>query len=344
MMQEKKLRKPRWPVAFAASAALALGVGVYGWATQSGYFAFLPDQAHPTVNAVTVPGGKPPAPGSGFYFVDVKLLQANLIEKYWAQYLVHGASLVPDKEVLAPGQSETQRVHEDYQAMATSQQTAQVVAERAAGLPVQLVALGAQITEVQPHLPAAKAGMAAGDIVTAVDGKKVANATQMSGAMSGLKPGESVRLKLSSGKTLTVATVADPQDKKRAIIGVFIGDAVHIGRIPVHVKFSTSGIGGPSAGLAFSLDIYDSLTGRKLLHGNKVAVTGELALNGSVIPIGGVKQKTIGAIEAGAQTFVVPQGGGNCRDAKAAAGGKIKIACVTSFDQARAVIRALPAR
>ena len=341
---QAKLRKPRWPVAFAVSAALALGVGVYGWATQSGYFAFLPDQAHPTIDAVDVPGGKPPAPGSGFYFVDVKLLQANLIEKYWAEYLVHGASLVPTKEILAPGQSESQRVHEDYRAMATSQETAQVVAERAAGLPVKLVGLGAQITDVQPDLPAANAGMAAGDVVTQVNGSKVLNAAQMSSAMTPIKPGQSVALKLSSGKTLTIPTVADPQDKKRAIIGVFIGDAVHIGRIPVHVKFSTAGIGGPSAGLAFSLDIYDSLTGRKLLRGNKVAVTGELALNGGVIPIGGVKQKTIGAIEAGAQTFVVPKGGGNCRDAKAAADGKIRIRCVISFDQARTVIRSLPSR
>ncbi len=344
MMQEKKLRKPRWPVAFAASAALALGVGVYGWATQSGYFAFLPDQAHPTVNAVTVPGGKPPAPGSGFYFVDVKLLQANLIEKYWAEYLVHGASLVPDKEVLAPGQSETQRVHEDFQAMATSQETAQAVAERAAGLKVQLVPLGAQIAYLYPNMPAQKAGIEVGDIITAINGRKVANATQMTSAMSGIAPGQSVRLALRRGKTVTVTTVRDPKDHSRALVGVGIADAVHIGRIPVHVHFSTAGIGGPSAGLAFALDIYDSLTGRKLLHGNKVAVTGELALNGSVIPIGGVKQKTIGAIEAGAQTFIVPKGGGNYRDAKAAADSKIKIVGVTSFDQALAAIHHLAPR
>ena len=153
-----------------------------------------------------------------------------------------------------------------------------------------------------------------------------------------------MRLALRRGKTVTVTTVRDPKDHSRALVGVGIADAVHIGRIPVHVHFSTAGIGGPSAGLAFSLDIYDSLTGRKLLHGNKVAVTGELALNGSVIPIGGVKQKTIGAIEAGAQTFIVPKGGGNYRDAKAAADGKIKIVGVTSFDQALAAIHHLPSR
>jgi PDZ domain-containing protein len=206
------------------------------------------------------------------------------------------------------------------------------------------VALGAEISGVQANYPAANAGLGAGEIVTAVDGQTVKNAAQMSKAMSVLKPGQSVTLKLSSGRSLTIPTVKDPQDKSRAIIGVFIGDGVHIGKIPVHVHFSTAGIGGPSAGLAFALDIYDSLTGRKLLHGNKVAVTGELALNGSVIPIGGVKQKTIGAIEAGAQTFIVPEGGGNYRDAKAAADGKIKIVGVTSFDQALAAIHHLRPR
>ena len=99
------------------------------------------------------------------------------------------------------------------------------------------------------------------------------------------------------------------------------------------MHFSTAGIGGPSAGLAFSLDIYDSLTGRKLLRGNKVAVTGELAPLGAVLPIGGVKQKTIGAIEAGAETFIVPRGKSKPRR-KGGRRRQDKIIGVTSFDQA----------
>ena len=185
--------------------------------------------------------------------------------------------------------------------MATSQETAQAVAERAAGLKVQLVPLGAQIAYLYPNMPAQKAGIEVGDIITAINGRKVANATQMTSAMSGVAPGQSVRL-ASAWQDGDRHHRARSEDDSRALVGVGIADAVHIGRIPVHVHFSTAGIGGPSAGLAFALDIYDSLTGRKLLHGNKVAVTGELALNGSVIPIGGVKQKTIGAIEAGAKT------------------------------------------
>jgi len=106
------------------------------------------------------------------------------------------------------------------------------------------------------------------------------------------------------------------------------------------VRISTPGIGGPSAGLAFALEIYDSLSHRQLLHGHKVAVTGELDLRGGVHGIGGVQQKTIGAIDAGADTFVVPTGD-NERDARKAADGRIRIIGVRTFAQAVAAIRSL---
>jgi PDZ domain-containing protein len=109
----------------------------------------------------------------------------------------------------------------------------------------------------------------------------------------------------------------------------------------VHVKFLFSNIGGPSAGLAFTLDIYDSLTGRHLLRGHKIAVTGTISLDGSVGPIGAIQQKTIGAIDAGADTFIVPAGE-NYRGAVAAAHGRIRVIPVTSFAQALKDIRALP--
>jgi len=110
----------------------------------------------------------------------------------------------------------------------------------------------------------------------------------------------------------------------------------------VPVTISTPGIGGPSAGLAFSVEIYDSLDHRALLHGLKVAITGELDLSGGVHGIGGVEQKTIGAIEAGCDAFLVPKGD-NERDARKAADGKIPIIGVSTFDQAVAAIKGLPA-
>jgi PDZ domain-containing protein len=339
----KLLRRVRWSLVGVAALFLVLVVGAYGWTTESGYFALLPDNAHPAANVVHAPGGKPPADGSGFYFVDVNELQANLIQKLWAEHLVEGAQLVPDNQVLAPGQSDQEHITEDARAMTNSQQTAQVVAERALGKQVPIEKLGAQLLGIQPGDPAAKAGLKPGDIVTAANGRPVHTAGDLIRAMQPVKPGQLAHLTLKQAGNVTVGTIASTDHPPRALIGVSIGDAVHVGHIPIPVRFSTGSIGGPSAGLAFALEIYDSLSGRHLLRGHKIAVTGELDLAGGVHEIGGVTQKTIGAINAGADTFLVPAGD-NFKDARRTAHGRIHVIAVTGFDQALSVIRGLPPR
>jgi Lon-like protease len=337
-----QMRKPRWPVALAIAFAVVAAGFTYGWETQSGYYAFLPDPAHPLAKVVHAKDGKPPAKDTGFYFVDVNLLHANLIQKFWAEHLVDGASLVPDKAILAPGQSNQQRVHQDLHAMSTSQETAKVVAERALGKKVPILRQGALLLDVTSNDPAAKAGLQPGTIVTSLNGQPVHTAQDMITDMRPVKVGQSVRLTLKQGDPVTVRTIASPKPV-HAIIGVSIADAVRIGKIPVPVRIDTGDIGGPSAGLGFALEIYDSLSGRQLLRGHKIAVTGELDLAGGVHEIGGVQQKTIGAIDAGADTFLVPKGD-NLRDARAAANGRINVIGVTSFAQALAAIRGLPPR
>jgi PDZ domain-containing protein len=337
------LRRPRWPVVLAVSFAFA-GAGVtYGWETDSGYFAFLPDKANPADKVVHVPGGKPPPDDSHFYFVDVSLLHANVIQKLWAEHLVEGADLVPEDRILAPGESEKERFKQDLGAMVNSQQVAQVVAERALGKPVEILRLGAQIAGVQEGFPADKAGIPPGDVVTQANGRPIKSASDLIDVLSRLKVGDRVQLVLQRSGTKTLRMAASPDDPTKPIIGVSVADAVKVGKIPVKVKFSTGSIGGPSAGLAFALEIYDALSGRQLLHGHRIAVTGTLDLEGGVGAIGGVKQKTIGAIDAGADVFLVPAGD-NLRDAKAESDGRIDVIGVTSFQQALTVIRGLPPR
>jgi PDZ domain-containing secreted protein len=287
------MRKPRWPMMLAIVCAVAAATVTWAWNTDSGYYAFLPDEAHPTAPIIKVPGEKPQAPGSGLYFVDVSILKANEVQRLWAEHLVDGATLVPSDHILAPGENEQQRLRSDQRAMADSKTTAQVVAERALGMDVKIDKLGAQITALAPGYPAEKAGVKPGQIITKAQGRPVDDAAQLVDALAPVKPGQS----------------------------------------------STPGIGGPSAGLAFALEIYDALSNRTLLHGHKVVATGELDLAGGVHEIGGVEQKTVGAIEAGADTFLVPKG--NYKDAVAAADGRIKVISVSSFKQAVDAIRTL---
>jgi Lon-like protease len=337
----RALRRPRWPLAVAIAFAIVGGGTVYGWQTQSGYYALWPDTAHATAQYLQVPGGKPPAAGTGFYFVDVHELQANLLEEAYFRHFVNGASLVPSDDELLPGQSDQQREHIDLQAMATSQQIAQAVAEKKLGMKVGLSSVAVEVASVEPGDPAARAGVQPGDLITAVNGHAIKSFAQLEQLTGSVKPGGVVRYTFDPGGTKAITTVPDPANKKRAIIGVDIAEQVSVTHLPVHVRFLFHDIGGPSAGLAFTLDIYDALSGRHLLDGHRIAVTGTISLDGQVGPIGGIEQKTIGAIDAGCDVFLVP-GGQNYRGAVAQAHGRIKVIAVSSFGQALQKIRALP--
>jgi PDZ domain-containing protein len=334
----RALRKPRWPLALAVAFAIVGGGATYGWETQSGYYALWPDTAHATAQYVDVPGGKQPAAGTGFYFVDVHELQANLLEEAYFRHFVDGASLVPSTQELAPGQTDQQREQVDLQAMASSQQIAQAVAEQALHMKVGLSSAAVEVASVEPGDPAARAGVQPGDLITAVDGAPVHSFAQLKQLTSSVAPGDVVRYTFDPGG---VKAITDPKHKTHAIIGIGIVEQVRITHLPVHVKFLFHDIGGPSAGLAFTLDIYDALSGRHLLDGHRIAVTGTIGLDGQVGPIGAIRQKTIGAIDAGADTFLVPAGD-NYRGALAEAHGRIRVISVSSFGQALRAIRALP--
>ena len=101
--------------------------------------------------------------------------------------------------------------------------------------------------------------------------------------------------------------------------------------LPVDVSIDTGQIGGPSAGLAFTLEIIDELGPKDLDQGRTVVATGEIALDGSVHEIGGIKQKTIGAKEAGADVFLVPDE--NAEGARRYADG-LRIVPVSDVDEA----------
>jgi PDZ domain-containing protein len=329
-----------WPALLGFLALIIAIVLIWAWRTPSGYFVLWPDKAHPAAQYLHIPGGKPPAPGTGFYFVDVHELQANKLEEFWGRHLVSGATLIPDREIVVPGESEQQRVKQDFQAMDTSQVVAEAVAEKALGRNVVIRHLGALVEEVSPGLPAARAGVQPGDVITGVDGHRVRSAADLIRLTRGLHPGNVVAYTFGRKGTKRLRTVASSDSRHRAIIGVAIGDDVRIGRIPVKVRYTISGIGGPSAGLAFALEIYDSLSGRHLLRGHRIAATGELDPLGDVIEIGGAKQKALGAIDAGADTFIVPKA--NVAEARKAAAGKLRVIGVNTFAQALKAIRSLP--
>jgi PDZ domain-containing protein len=109
--------------------------------------------------------------------------------------------------------------------------------------------------------------------------------------------------------------------------------------LPLKVRINARNVGGPSAGLAFALEVLEEL-GHNVDRGYRVAVTGQIELNGAVDQIGGVKQKTFGARQAKADVFLVPAGD-NAQEAKRYANG-LRIIPVKSFPQALRALATLP--
>jgi PDZ domain-containing protein len=293
-------------------------------------YIFLPDTAHPVAPLVSVPGGKEPTTG-GVYYVDVIVRKAKLLEKLFGG-LHKGADLYPASEINPPGVDDSQRRQIDLQDMQNSQVIAAAVALKAAGKKVVTRSVGAKIDGVEDGAPAV-GKLQPDDVIVAIDGKQVKSPQDVFTAMKSHEPGDTVSFTVRRGKQTLVRrikTIPSSDKPPRAIVGIGIEPALDI-RLPIPIRIDAGGVGGPSAGLAFALDILQEL-GRNVLHGHRIAATGEILPDGSVGAIGGIKQKTIGARQAHVDAFLVPAGE-NARDAKRYADG-LKIIPVETFPQA----------
>jgi PDZ domain-containing protein len=216
--------------------------------------------------------------------------------------------------------------------MARSEQIASVVALSTLGYDVVASPQGALVIDVAPDVPAA-ATIEPGDVVVAVDGTEVRTPTELRTEIGRREPGDDVQLTIRRDAKrieLTVRTVPNPADPRTPIVGIRVDQEAKI-KLPIAVDIDLGRVGGPSAGLPFALEIARKL-GRNVTHGCKVAATGELALDGTVLMVGGLKQKTIGARKTGVDLFLVPVGE-NADVAQDHAGG-VRVIPVESFQQA----------
>jgi len=325
----QKIFRPLW-LAVAGISLLVVTLFLL-WLLPSNTYIFLPDRAHPVDPLVSVQGTKNASAPGGIYFVDIFVRKASLLERIWPG-IHEGARLVPKSALLAPGTSESQRVAADAREMTRSQQIAAAVALRAAGYKVRANPTGALIEQVASDAPAA-GRLLPTDVVVSANGQKVRSPADLRRAIGGLKPGSTVHMTVRRGSELTpvtVKTIADPNDKTHSIIGVFVAPSASI-KLPRKVSIDAGDVGGPSAGLAFALEVLERL-GKDVDHGKRVAATGEINLDGSVGPVGGIEQKTIGVRNSGIRVFLVPAGD-NAAEAKRYAHG-VRIVPVHSFRQA----------
>ena len=292
-------------------------------------YIFLPDEAKPVEPLISVDGARADDDAGGIYLVDVLVRKATLIERFFPS-IRDGASLVPAHAVNPTGVSDEVRREGNLREMSRSQRIAAVVALRAVGRTVEAQPKGAFVSAVLPETPAAGV-LRHGDVIVAVDGEAVTTPDQLREEVGPRRPGAVVELTVErDGRRvrLRLRTTAGPEG--RSVVGIQVEPEVDV-VLPVDVEIDAGEIGGPSAGLAFALGIMESL-GRDVDRGLKVAATGELKLDGDVLPIGGVEQKTIGAERSDVDVFVVPAGD-NAAEARRHA-DDVRVVGVRTFQQA----------
>ena len=304
----------------------------------SGKFLLLPDVAHPVSPLVQVQGAHPADHGT-LYFVDVQEKRASELEALFPWIHQH-SSLVPGGDIVPPCSTEQQAEEAQFQEMALSQRVAAAVALRRLGYHVAVKPSGVVVSQLiaGTNAPCKLQPM---DVITAVNGMPTPTVQALHDVLGRVKPGAVVKLRIHRGAqllTVPIRTVGIRQEPGHAFVGFAPNQAATI-KLPIRVSIDASGIGGPSAGLAFALEVMQKL-GRNVLRGHRVAATGEMELDGTVAPIGGVKQKTFGVREAGADVFLVPAGE-NAQEARRYA-GPVHVIPVRTFAQALHALATLP--
>jgi Lon-like protease len=252
-------------------------------------------------------------------------------------------------------QTPSQRRTVALQMMRTSSQVAQYVALRLAGYEPELVPGPVQIEQLlcldvdgqrcAEYVPSAEQ-LDEGDTIVAIDGADVATIDDLTAALDDNRPGDTVSVtvdRIDVGEVdVDVELMESPDEAGKGIIGFVPFDTRSV-RLPFEIAFDTGEIGGPSAGLAFTLTLLDELTEGDLLGGLDVAVTGTMQLDGTVGPIGGLPQKVSAVRQAGMKHFIVPAGQSDAdmASAREVAGDDVELIVVENVEQALEALQRL---
>ncbi len=260
----------------------------------------------------------------------------TLPQAIWS-YVAPHRDVLPRASIYASDTTAEQAEAEESLLMQTSQSDAVVAALRAADQPVTTVPVVASVTVDGP----AYQKLQPGDLITAVDATTTKVVDDVGTAIRAEPVGSTLTFTVLRAKKpvrVAVTSRASAASPGEAVVGIEVSTGY---RYDPDISFDLGDrIGGPSAGLVFSLAIYDKITPGALLGDRHVAGTGTIKPDGTVGPIGGIQEKIAGAGNAGATVFLVPAA--NCADLSGVR-TDLDLVKVGTLDDAVAALTALDA-
>lgn len=311
-------------------------------------YAVVPADASAAGSRLTVTGLKEYDSSGHILFVTVREPQLSVFEWFLARNNAGTSGLYSFNDLYA-NVSPTEDREIAFRDMRNAKNDAYFVALSKLGYPVELHE-GPAVVERLSCLAADDRGvctertdaadvLAPNDRITSIDGQPVNTLSDLNPLTKARKPGDTITIEFDRNgttKTGEVQLIAAPDDG-RPLIGIQMADTRTI-TIPNNIKidFRTEDIGGPSAGLSFTLTLIDRLSQGDLTGGKRVAVTGTIDVDGNVGAIGGLQSKASAVRQEGVQYFIVPfdQGPEDIAAAQKAAGPGVQIIPVKTLDEA----------
>lgn len=262
-------------------------------------------------------------------------LQAFELIRAW----VDGERSVQPREVFYPKGTDPKTVtKENVAEMRTSQLSAQLATLKYLGIPYTQKLI---IKDFLPESPN-KQLLKKEDEVISFAGKKIRSSDQLKSLIAKtnlkkvdlgvIRDGQELTIPITIGSKASDG-VEGSTASKRNFIGVYITEDYDL---PFTVKINLKNIGGPSAGLIFTLAMIEKLTKEDLVRGRNIAGTGTITPDGTVGPIGGIEEKLIGAAREGATLFIAPAF--NCPEIRHTPRG-LQVVPVDTLSEALAVLR-----
>ena len=249
----------------------------------------------------------------------------NLFEATGA-WISRDDAVVPYEAVYAPDETQEDSRTESAVAMVSSQDSAVAAALAELGYDVSPVT---EVLNVAEDLPA-DGKLEVRDVLLEVAGRDITTAQDVVEAVQGAPAGEPLEFRIRRDERERTVTITPREVDGTPRVGITPGPGFDFPfRVSVQID---EDIGGPSAGLMFSLAIYDTLTPGSLTGDAVVAGTGTIDQEGNVGPIGGIPQKIAASREEGAELFLVPVD--NCAEAEEAPRGDMRLAVVATMHEA----------
>ncbi len=271
------------------------------------------------------------------YQLTVRRDEANYFVYAWAT-LNSQIDLYPREVILPDGVTPQELSEISIQNMMTSENVAIAVALDSLNYEVQSEGDGVLVVGLLDDSPV-KDKLIKNDLIVSINNELVKSVSEFISMLRTYEIGDIVNIGLiRNEQELTIETklIEHVEYENEPMVGFLASTPNQQFIFPFEVDIQTGNVGGPSAGMMMALNVYNLLTKDDITNGKKIAGTGTIEIDGSIGPVGGVKQKVIAAKRANASLILVPSA--NYEEASVFEDDNTEIVAVDSFDNALNVI------